>query len=113
MSDWREQEAREQKEREARAMASALQIIERQEREKATRADSKDGLVMTVTRDDAGRAIKTFKNVGPRKVWMDEYRGPGLKIEKFVKDFPGGDLTGLEYVRQGSQRFDVLMRGVK
>jgi hypothetical protein len=113
MSDWREREQREQKEREVRAMANALQIIERQKRDTTARADSKDGLVMNVFYDEAGRAIKTFKNVGARKVWMDEFRGPGLRIDKFVKDHPGSDIRGIEYVRQGSQRFDAVMRGAK
>jgi hypothetical protein len=99
-------------------LRKALAIIERmkaRESGEAARADSAsaDGLKRTVTYDQFDRQQWTYENTGERKVWMDPWRLQGVQIHKFVKDHPGSSIDGIEYIQQGSARFNALVRGGK
>ncbi|WP_213778526.1 hypothetical protein [Caballeronia sp. dw_276] len=108
MSGWLNDQ--EQKAHDAAELRKALEIIERRKARESTTHASSDGLTMSVKFDNSGREIRTFKG---SKAWMNPWRNEGVQIHRFVTHHAGSDISGVEYVRQGSARYDALMRGTK
>jgi hypothetical protein len=100
----REQERKAQEAREE-GMRRANEIIEQNERakriqEQAAKGES-DGLQAVSYLDPAGRKVTEFVSMTGRKNWMDQFKDPGVKVTKFVKDWPGGaDLSAMHAITQ-------------
>jgi hypothetical protein len=102
---YRREQERKAKEAREEGMRRANEIIEQNERAKRiqeqARKGESDGLQMIVHHDETGREIRNFVSMTGRKDWMDQFRDKGVRIDRFVKNWPGGaDLSAMHVITQ-------------
>jgi hypothetical protein len=90
--NWRDQEAEFQKTPKAiEANRRAMEIIAHGEREKREQQAMADGkLVEHVTLNPHTGAVWYRDWSGPKSAWMNQFKDPGVRVTKFIKDWPGG-----------------------